>query len=502
MLPFIVPEAAPILPSEEPDDLPPRQPWEEPPAAGWGSHLGEVLLELLWMAAIVGVACAAERLVTMAVKLGTHTRGPLVIGLWASACVLAAGVAVYIWRRLGGIALVAAMLTDYGRVARLGGRPPVWLDLPPDREGALKLAHLSDLHIAEGPTVRMVERAQPGGNRALAALLATPQLAEAELLLITGDLTDRGTAISWRCFLDALEERGLADRAILVPGNHDLALVDALDGKRRRKHVLRSDRFAIVQLANLLKFAEAFAQTGGGRRGFVLDGKEMISFQDAWLSAERTVRPLIAQLPSEPVPQIRLRGFALEGRAARAAYVARIEEAREKLLALFPVAVPIPDRDAVVFVLNSCAAISRHPATNALGHVGRAQYRRLEKLAKFWAQNIRLVALHHHVVRRAEERGRAFLTRLLAKFTVLGDARPLVRFCTKQGVRAVLNGHRHLSYQLRLPNGTVLLAAPSSTLGDELADDPRPQFERYDVAPTVSGRSVGIYRKVIRLSRE
>jgi hypothetical protein len=48
----------------------------------------------------------------------------------------------------------------------------------------------------------------------------------------------------------------------------------------------------------------------------------------------------------------------------------------------------------------------------------------------------------------------------------------------------------------------VLLAAPSSTLGDELADDPRPQFERYDVAPTVSGRSVGIYRKVIRLSRE
>ena len=55
-----------------------------------------------------------------------------------------------------------------------------------------------------------------------------------------------------------------------------------------------------------------------------------------------------------------------------------------------------------------------------------------------------------------------------------------MKFCTRWGVRAVLNGHRHLSYQLRLPSGTVLLAAPSSTLGDELAHDPRPQFERYD----------------------
>jgi hypothetical protein len=88
----------------------------------------------------------------------------------------------------------------------------------------------------------------------------------------------------------------------------------------------------------------------------------------------------------------------------------------------------------------------------------------------------------------------------MAKFTVLGDSRPLVRFCRKQGVRAVLNGPRHLSYQLRLPNGTVLLAAPSSTLGDELAEDPRPRFERYDLAAANDGLSVGIFRRVVRLT--
>jgi hypothetical protein len=129
--------------------------------------------------------------------------------------------------------------------------------------------------------------------------------------------------------------------------------------------------------------------------------------------------------------------------------------------------------------------------------VGRKQYRRLDRLATFFTQNVKLVALHHHVVRRGEERGRSFLHRLMAKFTVLGDSRPLVRFCKRAGVRAVFNGHRHLSYQLRLPNGTVLLAAPSSTLGDELAEDPRPRIERYDFAAAPQPPSVGIYRRVV-----
>jgi hypothetical protein len=210
------------------------------------------------------------------------------------------------------------------------------------------------------------------------------------------------------------------------------------------------------------------------------------------------VRPLVAALPAEPVPRVRWRSYR-EDRAAVIAYEDRIEAARELLLALFPIAVPLAGHDAVVFVLNSCAGVSRHPATNALGHVGRAQYRRLDKLARAFAQKLKIVALHHHVVRRTEERGRDFVTRVLAKFTVLGDSRPLVKFCRAHDVRAVFNGHRHLSYQLRLPNGTVLLAAPSSTLGDELAADPRPQFERYAIAPEARVPSVGIFREVIRL---
>lgn len=496
--------AEPVIETEaEVEDPPPRQPWEEPPEGGWSSQLSGVGLETLWLFGAVAVVLLAARLIQLARKWGAEPAADgyhraLVVSMWAGACILVASAAVYVWRRMGGFALLAAMMTDYGRVARLGGRPPVFMDTPPDDR--LTIAHLSDLHVTEGPRVRIVERAEPGGNVTLGRLLETPEVEDADVILVTGDVTDRGTAVAWRAFLDAVADRDLTDRVVLVPGNHDLSIVEKIDRGRLRR-AFRADRFGVVQLANLLKFCEAFLETGGGRSGFVLTekGDDVEPFEDAWRRAERLVRPIIAELPGKPAPQLVFgRGFWASRRRVRA-YQRRIDEARDTLLALFPIAVKVPARDAVVLVLNSCTAISRHPVTNALGHVGRAQYRRLERLARFFAQRTKIVALHHHVVRRFEERGRSFVSRVMAKFTVLGDAHPLVRFCRAHGVRAVVNGHRHLSYGLRLPNGTVLMAAPSSTLGDELADDPRPQFPYYAFAPEPDAHTVGIYRRIVRL---
>jgi len=481
------------------DDLPARHAWEEPPADGWSSSLPDLGKELGLFAVSAALLFGAVRAVREARLLGVHEQHgfafALLILLWLVVCLITATLFVYVWRRVGGVALLAAMLTDYGRVARMGGRPPVWLDAPPP--GGLRIAHLSDLHVNEGATVRMVERAHPGGNRQLDRVLDAPPLGDADVILVTGDVTDRGTAASWRTFLDAVDERELAARMILVPGNHDIAFVDHIV----RRRALRLDRFAIVQLGNLLKFCEAFAETMGGQRGVCLIGGQPRSYLDAWSEAEKAVRPLVAALPTTPVPPLTLRHWWRQ-RHAFFDYVEQIETARAKLLELFPVAVPLADRDAVVFVLNSVSRVSRHPALNAIGRIGRGQYKRLDRLARQFPQRLKLVAVHHHLVRRGEEQSVGFMTRLFAKFTVLGDARPLVRFCTRWGVRAVLNGHRHLSYQLRLPSGTVLLAAPSSTLGDELAHDPRPQFERYDFTPRPDEDSVGIFRAAIRLPRD
>jgi 3',5'-cyclic AMP phosphodiesterase CpdA len=481
------------------EPLPPRQPWEEPPAAGWASSLPGVGKELALFAVSGAVALGVVRVVEEARRMGDHEQHgwpfALLVALWLLVCMLGAWLAVYVWRRLGGLALVSAMLTDYGRVRRMGGRPPIWLDAPP--AGGLRVAHLSDLHITENEDARMVERRRPGGNASFERLLDAAPLYDANVVLVTGDVTDRGTAGAWRAFLDAVEERDLAGRVVLVPGNHDIAFVEQID----RKRAFRLDRFGIVQLANLLKFCEAFAGTAGGQRGVVWVGGEPRSFGDAWADAERAVRPLVAALPTTPVPRLSLRHWWSERRPFFD-YVEQIEAARARLLELFPVAVPVADQDAVIFVLNSISRVSRHPALNAIGRIGRAQYKRLDRLARQMPQRLKLVAVHHHLVRRSEEQSAGFLHRLFAKFTVLGDTGPLVRFCVRSGVRAVLNGHRHLTYQLRLPSGTCLLAAPSSTLGDELSHDARPQFERYDFAPLPDGVTVGIYRAPIRLARD
>jgi 3',5'-cyclic AMP phosphodiesterase CpdA len=492
----------------EVDPLPPREAWEEPPPAGWGSHLSGVGLETLAVLGALGAAVGGWKLVGLARRLaagGVHNgweRAQLIL-TWGTCFVLGAAMVAVVWRRLGGLALLGAMLTDHGRVARFGGRPPIWLDEPPP--GGLRVAHLSDLHLTEGDRVRMAERARPGGNRALAALLQQTELRHVDAVIITGDVTDRGTAQSWQRVRELIDKAGIAERVILVPGNHDLSLIDPWGGWRDPAgHWRRNDRFGIVQLANLMKFCESFAATAGGRRGSVLGGGQAVPYQEAWAAAQNEVRSVLDQLPTLPVPSRRLGAGFFSRLRARRIYVRRIAAARRRLLQLFPVAVPFGptgvEADGVLFVLNSCTPVARHPATNALGRVGHAQYRRLDRLAAMFPQPIKLAALHHHVVRRAEEQAHNLRSRIMAKFTVLGDAPPLVRFCRKHKVRAVLNGHRHLSYQLRLPNGTVLMAAPSSTIGDELAHDPRPQFDRYDIAAAAVDPTVGIYRRVIRLA--
>jgi hypothetical protein len=488
------------------DPLPSRQPWEEPPADGWASHLGGLGLEILALCGCIAAGLAAWRLHGLARRLGAEPTPAgggvrvLVILLWCLVVLLGLWLIVFVWRRIGGLQLVGAMLTDHGRVARLQGRPPIWLDQPPAPERTVRLAHLSDLHVTEGDHVRLAERPIPGGNVVLHPLLSHPKLSETDLVVVTGDITDRGTAQSWTRFLDVVADTRVRDRVVLVPGNHDLGVIDPWGGLRDPDgHWRRNDRFGIVQLANLLKFCQSFAGTGGGRLGYVLRGGQAVHYQEAWAEVDQAVRPLVTALPELPVPRVPLgRGF-LAGRRELSAYEKRITQARGKLLALFPVAVPVPGPEAVLFVLNSCTPVCRHPATNGLGWVGRAQYRRLDRLAALYPQPLKLVALHHHVVRRVEEQGHDLFARIIAKFTVLGDASPLVRFCQKYRVRAVMNGHRHLSYELRLPNGTVLMAAPSSTLGDELAHDPRPQFHRYELAQTSEEPTVGIFRQVVRL---
>ena len=53
------------------------------------------------------------------------------------------------------------------------------------------------------------------------------------MILITGDMTDAGIATEWAEFLDAVDTHPtIAERMLILPGNHDLNIVDRLNPAR------------------------------------------------------------------------------------------------------------------------------------------------------------------------------------------------------------------------------------------------------------------------------
>ena len=88
------------------------------------------------------------------------------------------------------------------------------------------IAHLSDLHLTGD---ERAPRSEPrlfgalrGMNAAFRRLVRAPALQTADLVLVTGDVTDRGEPAAWEVFWRELHDAGLIQRTRVIPGNHDL----------------------------------------------------------------------------------------------------------------------------------------------------------------------------------------------------------------------------------------------------------------------------------------
>ena len=89
-----------------------------------------------------------------------------------------------------------------------------------------RIAHLSDLHLTASDDAM---RSEPklfgkliGMNRAFRKLAASDELQKADLVIVTGDVTDRGELDAWKFFWEALEEAKLLEKTWVIPGNHDV----------------------------------------------------------------------------------------------------------------------------------------------------------------------------------------------------------------------------------------------------------------------------------------
>ena len=102
-----------------------------------------------------------------------------------------------------------------------------------------RVAHLSDVHgVGERYGFRIESgRSGPSGNERLRRLLAELDLLHAseplDVILITGDMTDAGRSSEWVDFMDAVSRHPkLAERMLMIPGNHDLNIVDRANPAR------------------------------------------------------------------------------------------------------------------------------------------------------------------------------------------------------------------------------------------------------------------------------
>src|SRR5271166_3445645 len=129
-----------------------------------------------------------------------------------------------------------------------------------------RVAHLSDVHVVGERYGFRIEsgRAGPRGNgRLVRAMgrLATLHAAEPlDLVLISGDMTDAGISAEWAEFLDIVEAHpDLARRTLILPGNHDVNIVD-------RTNPARLDLpFSPVKTLRKMRALSAVAAVQGGR---------------------------------------------------------------------------------------------------------------------------------------------------------------------------------------------------------------------------------------------
>src|SRR4029077_9619865 len=159
---------------------------------------------------------------------GVGTPGHLVVVALANTVVLVAGylaVAALVW------AIADATMAQPQDLDEFAQRPSAgrtW-----------RIAHLSDVHTVGEFYGRRIESGRSGasGNERLRRSLAQLDRIQVEelldVVLVSGDMTDAGRSSEWAEFLNALSRYpDLAARALMIPGNHDLNIVDRANPAR------------------------------------------------------------------------------------------------------------------------------------------------------------------------------------------------------------------------------------------------------------------------------
>src|SRR5215467_6929762 len=340
------------------------------------------------------------------------------------------------------------------------------LDWPHPLEPAASLfrvAHLSDLHVVgERYGYRMETGTHgPQGNQcvldALERLAAIDASRRLHRVLITGDITDAGTRAEWAKFLDLIGLfPELRSRMSLVPGNHDLNIVD-------RNNTARPDLpWSVGKALRKLRFVSALDGIQGDRAHLVdrKSGSLGPSLADYLRDGERP------KLFRELAEYGTLRG-RLE-----------IEKVWNEL---FPLVEPAMEEQGYGLILLDSNAPSNVSLTNAIGVVSPLQLRALRSVLNGSPQSAWLILLHHQVV-EYPVLGISLSDRI--GLALMNGPDLLAAITPHAGRTVILHGHRHVDW-VGITGETVVCSAPSVTLGMERY---RGRFSIHEFAVSSAGK--------------
>lgn len=335
------------------------------------------------------------------------------------------------------------------------------LQVAPQAVRTWRIAHVSDIHIVGERYGFRIEsgRAGPRGNerfnRLLDLLDFIHQNDPLDAVLITGDMTDAGRSSEWSEMLDALASHPrLAERLLILPGNHDLNIVDRANPARLDLPTSPNRKL------RRLRFLSAVDAVHGERVRLI----------------DHRARRLAGTLSA-----------ALEPHRAEMARLANLGKPRlsgwldDLWSTVFPMVLPPQRDDGLGIILLNSNADTHFSFTNALGMISVEQVRGIDIAAAQYPSASWIVALHHHVVEYPT------ITKVLSERigTALVNGNWFIRRLQTLGGRAVLmHGHRHIDW-IGQCAGLSIISAPSPVM--DATDDADTYFYIHSLAKREDG---------------
>jgi 3',5'-cyclic AMP phosphodiesterase CpdA len=315
-------------------------------------------------------------------------------------------------------------------------------DKPSGAARTWRVAHLSDIHVVGEQFGFRIEsgRSGPQGNgqlvRALRKLDEIDAREPLDAILVTGDITDAGLSSEWAEFLTVLASfPRLARRTFLIPGNHDLNVVN-----RANPAQFDLPTSPYKKLRKIRALAALNAIQG-----------------DKVRIVDRAKRELDKTLEQAVAPYLdRLTQFAASGRP-------RLHTMLDELWSsVFPMVLPPQQDDGVGVILMNSNADTHFSFTNALGMVSADQFAGIAAAFSQFPNAGWVVCLHHHVIEYP--RAASALSERIGTALINGHwfVRRLQPFADRI---VVMHGHRHVDWFGECGSFPIL-SAPSTVMSE------------------------------------